>query len=206
VILHHIRRAASALATVAVSVSVGAQQASAGTETARLISVGLGLGGYLAPSPFPAGNTRALSVGYLWRGDRGFGGRISATASRHFATADDLSVCIFRADGSCWPYPSGPKHLWVFNFLASARVARGPLTILAGGGIGLPSRAMFGPGPEGTDDSSSTIPLVQYGGEVAIGQSRRAPVLQLLVTEFIGDLATVSALGTLSLEFRPWSR
>ena len=165
----------------------------------REAHVGIAIGGFFSPNPFSHGALRAVEGEVQWeRPSHAVGYRLGALVGGHFRTADDISPCWRRKDGSCWPHPAVPRRLTLVHGTVTWRL-RG-LRLLAGTGLAFPSNGLSRepeePLPRGW---AATRPLLRYGGELILGQSLQAPVLSFDITRFRGQMASANGVGMLSL-------
>ena len=174
-------------------------EAQVSDEFRRQAYAGLSVGGFFSPNPFSHGGLRALAATMQWeRPNHGFGYRVGAFVGGHFRTADDISPCWFRKDGTCWPHPTVPRRLTMIHGEATWRL--GGFRLLAGPGLAFPSNGLNRrPREELPRGWAATRPLLRYGGELILGRSQRAPVLSFAITRFRGQMASANAVGSLGL-------
>lgn len=185
-----------ALLAILASLPVEAQVSD---EVRRQAHVGVGVGGFFSPNPFSHGGLRSLAAAIQWeRPNRGSGYRVGAYVGGHFSTADDISPCWFRKDGSCWPQPAVPRRLTIIHGEATWRLSG--VRLLAGSGLAFPSNGLSRqPQEELPRGWAATRPLLRYGGELVLGKSQQAPVLSFAVMRFWGQMASANGVGVLGL-------
>jgi hypothetical protein len=168
-------------------------------EFRRQAYVGASLGGFFSPNPFSHGGLRAVEATLHWeRPHRGVGYRIGGFVGGHFRTADDISPCWFRKDGSCWPHPAVPRRLTLIYGEATWRVSG--LRLLAGTGLAFPSNGLSRqPQEELPRGWAATRPMLRYGAELILGKSQQAPILSFTITRFRGQMASANGIGALGL-------
>jgi hypothetical protein len=158
---------------------------------------GVAFGGFFSPNPFSHGGLRALAARIQWeRPNRGMGYSVGAFVGGHFRTADDISPCWFRKDGSCWPHPAVPRRLTMIHSEATWRISG--LRLLVGTGLAFPSNGLSRePQEELPRGWAAPRLLLRYGGELILGKSQQAPVLSFAITRFRGQMASANGIGAL---------
>jgi hypothetical protein len=167
----------------------------------RLTSVGAALGVYFSPNPFSHGALRAVAATVQWeRPSYGAGYRFGGFVGGHFSTADEITPCWFRKDGSCWPHPAVPRRLTMVHGDGTWRFSG--LRLFVGGGLAFPSNGLNRePREELPRGWATTRPMLRYGGELIVGNSPHAPVISFAITRFRGQMASANGIGALGIHF-----
>ena len=135
---------------------------------------------------------------------RRHGIRFALSMLQTLVTADNISLCHLLPDGGCLPDSIFPGILWIgeTSYLLQP-LDQLPLRLLVGGGFVLPRGHPEGHGavddPSATADPSASWRL---GLEARLGQSPRAPRLQLTRLGLLREMMSLEGLAAITLQLR----